>query len=152
MQSPGWEVTLCVAWCLIWWIASLGKSRATALHDTECPYGMSQNVPVVIKQHKPNTNKLSLEAPSTNNVIYSPNTFHWALSRSRTASISVSFTSPETGNKSHPATDCWTFVLHSYQVHQSWFYRLTNGSVTRCDHQIQSLKSLNVHQIQFKES
>ena len=36
MQSPGWQPTLCVAWCQIWWFASLDKSMV--IHDTECPY------------------------------------------------------------------------------------------------------------------
>ena len=28
-QSPGWQSTLCVAWCLIWWFAILEKSGHT---------------------------------------------------------------------------------------------------------------------------
>ena len=49
MQSPGWQPTLCVAWCLIWWFASLEKVWSY----------MAPNVrtePGVIKQHKPNQN------------------------------------------------------------------------------------------------
>ena len=34
--SPGWQPTLCVAWRLIWWFASLEKSMV--IHDTKCPY------------------------------------------------------------------------------------------------------------------
>ena len=36
LQSPGWQPNSCVAWCLIMWFASIGKSMV--LHDTECPY------------------------------------------------------------------------------------------------------------------
>ena len=36
MQSPGWQPTLCVAWCLIWRFASLEKSMV--MRDTDCPY------------------------------------------------------------------------------------------------------------------
>ena len=36
MQSPGWQPTLCVAWCLIWWFEKFRKSMV--IHDTECPY------------------------------------------------------------------------------------------------------------------
>ena len=42
--------TLCVAWCLIWWIASLEKLWSSM--DTKCPYWE----PGVIKQPNPNPN------------------------------------------------------------------------------------------------
>ena len=32
LQSPGWQPTLYVAWYLIWWFASIGKSMV--IHDT----------------------------------------------------------------------------------------------------------------------
>ena len=53
-QSPGWQPTLChcVAWCLIWWFARLGKSMV--IHDTECPVLR----PGVIKQHKTKPNPM----------------------------------------------------------------------------------------------
>ena len=34
MQSPGWQPTFCVAWCLM--ICKFRKS--VVIHDTECPY------------------------------------------------------------------------------------------------------------------
>ena len=43
MQSPGWQPTLCVLWCLIWWIASLEKYGHTW-------HRMSLLRPGVIKQ------------------------------------------------------------------------------------------------------
>ena len=49
MQSPGWQSTLWVTWCLTWWFASFKKSMV--IHDTECPYWG------VIKQHKLNQTK-----------------------------------------------------------------------------------------------
>ena len=47
MQSPGWQLTLCVAWCLIWWFTSLDKYGHTW-------HWMFLLRPGVIKQHKPN--------------------------------------------------------------------------------------------------
>ena len=49
MQSPGWQPTLCVAWCVIWWVASLEKYGHTW-------HWLSFIIlrPGVIKQHKPN--------------------------------------------------------------------------------------------------
>ena len=44
LQSPGWQPTLCVAWCLLWWFASIEKSMVT--QDTACPFKDG-----VIKQH-----------------------------------------------------------------------------------------------------
>ena len=35
-QSPGWQLTLHEAWCLIWWFISIGYSMI--IHDTGCPY------------------------------------------------------------------------------------------------------------------
>ena len=43
MQSPGWQLTSCVAWCLIWWFASVPYTW----------HWMSLLRPDVIKQHKP---------------------------------------------------------------------------------------------------
>ena len=45
IQSPGWQPTLCVAWCLIWWFANLGKHGHTW-------HRMSLLKLSVIKQHK----------------------------------------------------------------------------------------------------
>ena len=36
LQSPGWQLTLHVAWCLSWCFACIEKSMV--IHDTECPY------------------------------------------------------------------------------------------------------------------
>ena len=47
MQSPGWEPTACVAWCLIWWFAHLDEYGHTW-------HWMSLLRPGVIKQYKPN--------------------------------------------------------------------------------------------------
>ena len=46
MQSPGWQPMLCVAWCLIWWFASLEKYGHTW-------HQMSILRPGVNKQPKP---------------------------------------------------------------------------------------------------
>ena len=46
MQSPGWQPTLCVAWCLVWWFANSQKCGYTR-------HRMSLLRPGVIKQHKP---------------------------------------------------------------------------------------------------
>ena len=35
LQSLGWQPILFVAWCQLWWFASLEKSMA--MYDTECP-------------------------------------------------------------------------------------------------------------------
>ena len=47
MQSPGWQPTLCVAWCLIWLFANFKKKYGHTWHR------MSLLRPDVIKQHKP---------------------------------------------------------------------------------------------------
>ena len=40
MQSPGWQPILCLAWCLIWWFASLEKEWSymtpNVLTETRC--------------------------------------------------------------------------------------------------------------------
>ena len=35
MESLGWHPTLCVAWCLIWWLLSL---KSMVIHNAKCPY------------------------------------------------------------------------------------------------------------------
>ena len=35
LQSPDWQPTLCVAWCLIWWFAK-NIEQSTFKHDTDC--------------------------------------------------------------------------------------------------------------------
>ena len=47
-KSPGWQPTLCVAWCLICWFALSYKKYGHTWHR------MSLLRPGVIKQHKPN--------------------------------------------------------------------------------------------------
>ena len=47
-KSPGWQPTLCVAWCLICWFALAYKKYGHTWHQ------MSLLRPGVIKQHKPN--------------------------------------------------------------------------------------------------
>ena len=47
MQSPAWEPTVCVAWCLIWWFAHLDEYGYTW-------HWMSLLRLGVIKQYKPN--------------------------------------------------------------------------------------------------
>ena len=57
MQTPGWQPTLCVALCLIWWFASF-KKKVLVIHDTECPYWDQ----VSLNNTKPNqTSWLSLD-------------------------------------------------------------------------------------------
>ena len=51
-KSPGWQPTLCVAWCLIYWFALVYKKYGHTWHR------MSLLRPDVIKQHKPNQTKL----------------------------------------------------------------------------------------------
>ena len=46
LQSPVWQPTLRVPWCLIWWFASIVMNMA--IHDIK----MSLLIPGVIKQHK----------------------------------------------------------------------------------------------------
>ena len=36
LHSQSWQRTLCMVWCMIWWLASTEKSLV--MHDTECPY------------------------------------------------------------------------------------------------------------------
>ena len=50
-KSPGWQPTLCVAWCLICWFALAYKKYGHTWHR------MSLLRPGVIKQHKPNQTK-----------------------------------------------------------------------------------------------
>ena len=45
MHSPGWQPTLCVTWCLIWWFEILEKYDHTW-------HRMFSLRPAVIKQHK----------------------------------------------------------------------------------------------------
>ena len=47
-KSPGWQPTLCVAWCLICWFALVYKKYGHTWHK------MSLLRPDVIKQHKTN--------------------------------------------------------------------------------------------------
>ena len=47
-KSPGWQPTLCVAWCLICWFALAYKKYGHTWHR------MSLLRPGVIKKHKPN--------------------------------------------------------------------------------------------------
>ena len=56
MQSPGWQLTLCVAWCLIWWFVSLEKYGHTW-------HRMSVLRPGVIKQYKPHMQHLIKMSP-----------------------------------------------------------------------------------------
>ena len=51
MQSPGWQPTLRVAWCLTWWFASLGKCG-------HIWHRMLLLRPGAIKQHKTKPNPL----------------------------------------------------------------------------------------------
>ena len=52
MQSSDWQPTLCVAWCLIWWFASIEKVWSYPGGHTR--HRISWLRPGVIKQHKPN--------------------------------------------------------------------------------------------------
>ena len=69
LRSPGWQPTLQVPWCQIWWFAIIEKSMV--LHETICPYWDQ----VSLKLHRTNSNSWRLngfEHQGRKGFVYAP--------------------------------------------------------------------------------
>ena len=81
MQSPGWQPTLCLAWCLIWWFASLEKVWSylalNTLSEARC-HITTQTKPILILTRSTQRAQTSLaEADHYSHIAHCKNVEPW---------------------------------------------------------------------------